>query len=83
MSLLMIFLATWLGSALLVLIGGLWLAFRYPLERERSKAEGLTSESAKDVKTSSSQPASAPQAEAGSPEMSEMQSRELDVESRR
>ena len=41
MSPLMIFLAVWLGSAVLVLIGGFWLVSRHPVEGERLNADEL------------------------------------------
>ena len=77
MSPLMIVLAIWLGSAVLVLIGGLWLVFRYPVEGERSSAEDLAVDPTEHVATSPSQSGSAPIGSVGTPETAEVQSRKV------
>ena len=83
MSPLTILSAIWLGSAILVLVGALWVAFWYPAEGERSNTEDFASENLGDVEASSSRPVSVPETIAGSPEMLEMQSCQLEVENRR
>lgn len=76
MSPLTIFLAIWLSSAVLVLIGGVWLLFRYRVEGEPSNADGFAPETGEHGGALPSEPGSAP-------ETHEVQSRDLALESER
>jgi hypothetical protein len=60
MSPLTIFLAIWLSSAVLVLIGGVWLLFRYRVEGEPSNADGFAPETGEHGGALPSEPGSAP-----------------------
>ncbi len=81
MSPLMIFLAVWLGSAVLVLIGGFWLVSRHPVEGERPNADELAVQPTEHVGSLPSQSGSTPTASARAQETAEVQNRKCAVES--